>query len=43
MPRPEKTVRGSENTVMPMSVATMGSTVARIPALPASTVRRPSV
>ena len=43
MPVPESSVSASEKQVMPTMVATMGSRVARIPALLASTVRRPSV
>ena len=42
-PIPDMSVKGSENTKMPISVATIGSTVARIPALLASTLRKPSV
>ena len=42
-PRPEERVRGSLKTSTPISVATIGSMVARIPARLASTVRRPSV
>ena len=43
MPIPESIVNASEKYVMPTIVATMGSTVARMPALLASTLRRPSV
>jgi len=35
--------RGSEKIMIPISVATIGSIVANIPALLASTVRSPSV
>ena len=43
IPIPERSVSGSENTSIPTSVATMGSIVASIPALLASTLRSPSV
>ena len=43
IPIPESSVSASEKYVMPTIVATMGSTVARMPALLASTLRRPSV
>ena len=43
IPSPERKVRGSEKTRIPTSVATIGSMVAIIPALLASTVRRPIV
>ena len=40
---PDMSVNGSENTTIPISVATIGSIVAMIPALLASTLSRPSV
>ena len=43
IPRPERNVIGSEKIITPTSVATSGSIVAIIPALPASTFSRPSV
>ena len=43
IPSPERTVSCSEKTSIPIKAATIGSIVARIPALLASTVRRPIV
>ena len=43
MPIPDITVNGSENTNIPINVATMGSIVAIIPALLASTLSSPRV
>ena len=43
IPAPDNTVNGSEKQIIPITVATNGSMVARMPALPASTVRNPSV
>ena len=43
IPIPEKRVNGSENTTIPIKVATIGSIVAIIPALLASTFRSPRV
>ena len=43
MPVPENTVKDSEKQTMPMIVATIGSIVAMIPALLASTVCNPRV
>ena len=43
IPDPDNTVKGSEKKSIPITVATSGSMVASIPALPASTVLSPSV
>ena len=43
IPKPDMIVNGSENTTIPINVATMGSIVAIIPALLASTLSSPSV
>ncbi len=43
MPAPDIIVNGSEKTIIPINVATIGSIVAMIPALLASTFSRPGV